>query len=186
VNRTYPVLTLWQPHCSLVRERIKWAETRGYKAPKSIIGQTIAIHAAKRKPKEDQRVGDYIVHEMGDDSWAMQRVNSLRYIPLPLGAIVATARLVDCLPMIEDPGLYHSLGDVPKRCLLVGSLDHSSKGAIDSLNLLRDGIGTGATDQLPYGNFTPGRWAWILDQIEPVDPPVLFVGGQGFSKRWQR
>jgi hypothetical protein len=34
------------------------------------------------------------------------------------------------------------------------------------------------TDQLPYGDFTPGRYAWLLDDVEPVDPPIPARGRQ--------
>ena len=31
-----------------------------------------------------------------------------------------------------------------------------------------------------YGDFTAGRWLWFLEDIEPLDPPVLAKGHQGF------
>jgi hypothetical protein len=40
------------------------------------------------------------------------------------------------------------------------------------------------SDQRPYGDFTPGRYGWVLSDIRMVNPPVPFTGGQGFSKRW--
>lgn len=42
-------LTLWQPWASLVIEGCKPFEFRGWRAPQSIIGQRIVIHAAARK-----------------------------------------------------------------------------------------------------------------------------------------
>jgi hypothetical protein len=44
------------------------------------------------------------------------------------------------------------------------------------------------TENVPedlFGNYAPGRWAWKLDDISPVDPPVLTKGAQGFW-RWRR
>lgn len=180
---TYPVLTLWEPWASLIACGVKTIETRSWKAPDKIIGQTIAIHAAKRKPYEDQRVGDWIMHEMADDSWAMtdeDRPTSSHFVRLPLGAIVATARLVECLPITERtwPQVRAHTHEIT-----VHPPDMEPR-------LLRwygdELVAENISDQRPYGDFAPGRWAWILDQVEPVDPPVLFVGGQGFSKQWHR
>ena len=28
---------------------------------------------------------------------------------------------------------------------------------------------TDVTDQLPYGDFAPGRWAWLLTNVQPTD-----------------
>lgn len=59
---------------------------------------------------------------------------------VPLGAIVATCRLADCVPTEEV----------------------KDRGA-----------------QRPYGDFTPGRWAWLLDDIIPLDPPEPARGARG-------
>jgi hypothetical protein len=34
------------------------------------------------------------------------------------------------------------------------------------------------TDQRPYGDFAPGRFAWILDGIEPLIDPIPATGHQ--------
>lgn len=43
-------LTLWQPWASLVVAGCKPYEFRGWRAPASIVGQRIVIHASARKP----------------------------------------------------------------------------------------------------------------------------------------
>ena len=30
-----------------------------------------------------------------------------------------------------------------------------------------------------YGDFSPGRWAWLLRDVRPVEPPVPWRGAQG-------
>ena len=42
-------LTIWQPWASLIMAGAKPYEFRGWRAPRSIIGQRIVIHAAARK-----------------------------------------------------------------------------------------------------------------------------------------
>ena len=32
----------------------------------------------------------------------------------------------------------------------------------------------------PYGDFSPGRWLWFLEDIEPLKPPIPAKGRQGF------
>lgn len=99
------VLTLHEPWASLVALEIKTCETRSWKAPDALIGQRIALHAAAKKPTADQRVGDWTVHEMAGGSWAMTvddddaRSCADDSAALPLGCIVATARLDACLPI---------------------------------------------------------------------------------------
>jgi len=43
-------LTIWQPWASLIMAGAKPFEFRGWRAPRSMIGQRIVIHAAKRRP----------------------------------------------------------------------------------------------------------------------------------------
>lgn len=177
-----PVLTLHQPWSSLIAVGIKRIETRSWPAPKSIIGQRIAIHAAKRKPMEDQQVGPYQVHEMADDSWAMHKADTLAFDPLPLGCIIATARLDASLPIVE-PSKVHPSSSLGMGCIATTQPNLSRS---PELMLWHDGetYGHVIEDQRPYGDFTPGRYGWVLSDIRMVNPPLPFVGGQGFSKRW--
>lgn len=94
---------------------------------------------------------------------------------LPLGAIVATARLVDCVPMIDGGPVRAPAGCVIDRM----ELRYWPTGGWNE----RDGNWRVIEDQRPYGDFRPGRWAWILTDIEPLEP-VPFKGGQGLSRSW--
>lgn len=48
-DRALKVLTIWQPLASLIIEGAKPFEFRGWRAPASLVGQRIVIHAAARK-----------------------------------------------------------------------------------------------------------------------------------------
>lgn len=96
---------------------------------------------------------------------------------LSLGAIVATARLVDCLPIVEDDECVY-LSWLTDEMLDQGgavaiSVDDEREPAC-RLTLWRPSAnGTGCEDtfigeQEPYGDFTPGRWAWLLDDVKPT------------------
>ena len=40
-------ISLWQPYASLIAAGVKTIETRGWAPPKRLMGQRIAIHAAR-------------------------------------------------------------------------------------------------------------------------------------------
>ena len=81
-----PVL-LWQPHASLIAAGVKTIETRGWAPPKGLIGQRIAIHAAKAIETSDvrgRRRHDRIAAALNDPEWDGN---------IPRGAVVCTAIL---------------------------------------------------------------------------------------------
>lgn len=57
-------------------------------------------------------------------------------------------------------------------------------GAVVAVATLADVISTEAAiqrypDQRPFGDYTPGRYAWLLENIEPFDRPIAASGRQG-------
>lgn len=179
--QTMKALTLWQPWASLVALGVKTIETRSwatrYRGP-------LAIHAATRKPKEYEQVGQYVVHEMSNGSWAAFLHDEDDIGPglrLPLGAIVATCTLTACAPIGGPYDFRTGLvegdeGDWPNQPVVVRQ--PPVLGLPEALILDHDGRQKDVTDQLPYGDFTPGRWAWLLDAIKPAVRPVPAKGHQ--------
>ena len=86
-------LTLHQPWAQLMVWGIKNIETRSWPAPRDLIGERIVIHAGKRKPRptdwniEVQRV-------------VLQRAGNSH--SMPMGAVVATARLIECMQVLSE------------------------------------------------------------------------------------
>ncbi len=168
------VLTLRQPWASLVALGVKSIETRSWST--SYRGP-LAIHAAVRRPRPAS-VGDWSPYVGALVGWAMEHYASGEIgappdAPLPLGAIVATCTLVDVVPMVE--------GHLPEQ-------SHVSVGRGLYLDTYTPGGGVATRDlygQRPYGLFEPGRYAWLLADVVPVDPPVPFRGGQGLSRTWE-
>ena len=76
-------LTLWQPWASLIVMGHKRFETRSWKRD-SLIEQRIAIHAAKRPPKDLSRD---LLHELA--------ALDLDPLGLPLGAVLGNAVVAD-------------------------------------------------------------------------------------------
>ena len=77
-----PAISLHQPWASFIAIGVKLYETRHWRPPSRLIGKRIVIHAAKRKPEND------------DIAWWHQIAGA--DAPLPKGAFVCTAVLLAC------------------------------------------------------------------------------------------
>ena len=158
-------ITLWQPWASLIAVGVKTSETRSWAAPQSLWGERIAIHAAKRLflfkdtegwPNELQDA----VSDMIDREYAMWKGN------LPLGAVVATARLRYCGQVTEEES-SHPLIHGKAKCAVKARgvwyhdfVDHQR----------HDGL----------GDYSLGRWVWFLGDVQRILPVIPARGYQGF------
>lgn len=164
-------LTLYQPWATLVAAGIKTIETRSWRT--SYRGP-LAIHAAAREPKAGEVVAGGVVsshrieyHDRVDEGWHWRAWGDDQPLHrLPVGAIVAVCRLVDCVPVVE-PRTHDYTGPHLRQ---------------DSDGLHFYNFGTGrcmaVDDQRPYGDFTPGRFGWLLEDIRPLPRPVPWRGRQ--------
>lgn len=126
-------LPLWQPWAQLVALGAKHVETRHWRAPASLIGNRIAIHATKTTRELWVCEQEPFKRRLGDSD-------------MHFGAIIATAILHRCTEMTE--------------------------GSIATLRDLDP-------DEHAFGLYEPGRFAWVLRDVELVDPPLPFRGSQG-------
>lgn len=160
------VLTIDQPYASLVALGAKWIETR---PNRTHVRGRIAIHASAKvrgRRGDWTEVGRYEIER--DASGYMLRGESLSWpYRLPTGAIVATAELYDCVPMVD----FWSLGGHPYLVVPHATLATTHSSSVD------------VADQMPFGNFASGRWAWLLRDVQRINP-VPFIGGQGWSRTW--
>ena len=91
-------ITLYQPWASLIACGAKTTETRSWRPPSKLIGQEIAIHAAKQPMKNlESTLAQAAARKLGG-TWPNN---------LPSGAIVATAKLVSAEQIKR-------LNDIPK------------------------------------------------------------------------
>jgi hypothetical protein len=148
-------LSLWHPWASLILFREKRCETRSWPAPRSALGQPLAIHATKTWHRAaliavfgEERLDGGEVDRTRPIWQALKRQGVTMLADLPLGAVIATCRLVDCV-------------------------------ATDSLRSLHRWRHLLTVDELDFGDFSPGRFAWVLDDVRPVEPPVPASGKQG-------
>jgi hypothetical protein len=135
-------ITLRQPYATLIAIGAKRSETRGwrtrYRGP-------LAIHAARAFPPEARALCSREPFRA-----ALQQGGYASPDALPLGAVVATCRLVDCLPTGRESGRQRDY--LPQR---------------DS-------------PEWAFGNYAPGRYLWLLEDVTAVWPPQLARGKQGF------
>ena len=83
-------ITLWQPQASWIALNWKTIETRTHERFKSLEGQRIAIHAAKKV--DESEIANRFLPPM--DGLGVQ--NYLTFINICRGKIVCTARVVEC------------------------------------------------------------------------------------------
>lgn len=165
-----PTITLWQPWASLVTLGIKTIETRSWAAPERLIGQRIGIHAARRIARLGEARETWDALPSGAYEATRSTENPTRFPPdgqivdpLPLGVLLGTVRLTACVPMVEnippqnewrEPWDILTLEPWPIRTAWRGF------GSAETIQAY--------ADQRPFGDFAPGRFAWLLDDPVPT------------------
>lgn len=150
---------MWEPWATLCVTGIKQYETRGYPPMPRVLGQRVAIHAAQRRvtPEEFNPLAlEAVSRALGTHSWD----DAVTY-----GAVLGTVGIQGAYRID-----YHEAGmHMARICKAVGDVPRSL------------GIETWiGTDLL--GDYSPGRWAWVLSDPERFDPPYPARGYQGWWK----
>jgi hypothetical protein len=167
-------LSLHQPWASAVALGVKTVETRSwstnYRGP-------LLIHATSRRPRDiwrhesDEDWPIWIDHialsgcwqaDEGDDGWWRYQFNG------PLGALIAMCDLVAVAPVptaeSEAVDWYTTPPGVRDRGW---GIAHDSSVEPDDPDWR---FYTVDESQRPLGDFTYGRFMWLLDNIEPIEP----------------
>jgi hypothetical protein len=175
-------ISLWQPWASLIACGAKPFETRHWAPPRELIGQTIAIHAAKKIDREIISFAEELVfgqHEAGGfdlgdkleathDQTPDELYGIFGQATLPIGCIVCTATLAgayQCGGLTKDAA--------GRECRVVASVRDGSRH--QQVAWLTAGI---PVDD--FGDYYEGRWAWWLTNVKPLNPPIAATGRQGF------
>lgn len=152
-------ITLTQPWATLVAIEAKKIETRSwatnYRGP-------LAIHAAKSYPRAARRLclEEPFLSALKAAGLIQYGLWHISNNDLPLGAIVATCELVDCVRIESYPISYSYYSAHPFR-----------------VNSIPPG-----EPELLFGDYTPGRYAWILADVKPLPESVPARGELGL---WQ-
>ncbi len=144
-------ITLWQPWASLLACGAKKYETRSWATR---YRGPIAIHAALKNP-----CGNDIFCNLSEKMIiaAYKALGNVSFKYLPRGVIIATAELIGCWPMQEVNSFTRPMESDCTREVTVYPLN----------------------GEILFGDWTPGRYAWELDNIKLLDEPIATKGKQG-------
>jgi len=145
-------ITLHQPWASLITLGKKKIETRSwytnYRGP-------LAIHASKSRRPWHMNLAwqEPFFSALAPIHHEIDGKIALRY---SFGCVIATCRLVNCLKILGNNGCYIFIGHCPFdfQYLPVNS------------------------NECHFGDYTPGRYAWILEDIKPLPESVPAKGRQ--------
>lgn len=131
---------------------------------------------------------DALLNDEGAHGWSL-------YAPLTFGAVVATCELVDVVPITDHyigRECVVNTGDGLDHCIPGETADDAPQYPLDYFVVRLDPIDMSdsylirdVSDQRPYGNYsTDGeqRYAWLLENVVPLDPPVPVRGRQGLFR----
>lgn len=152
-------LTIWQPWASLIIAGAKPYEFRGWRAPRSLIGQRIVIHAAAKKLD-------------GEEASALWHILVNRNVSADLELAAAETCLI---PAKAISVLNQALG---------GQLTFSA--GIGTAIIGEPRLGTEIAEEfgVPRANDSDreqhANWGWPMLEVEAWETPIPMRGAQGF------
>lgn len=155
-------ITLWQPWASLIACGAKKFETRSWATRHRGL---IAIHAGKQEWhltlfQGRRDIQEAIIFAFGGTPNHERGSAVGGNFNLPRGAIIATAELVGCYKVMQaDSGTPYVVKDGMRYFI-------------------------GENEQL-FGDWTPGRYAWELVNVQMLPEPISAKGKQGLWN-WER
>ena len=154
-------LSLTQPWASLVAIGAKQIETRSWSTP---YRGTMAIHAAKKFPMNAKEL---VNSEPFHSSLSKIKPDQKGWRILPAGAIVAVCELT-AVHRIPRSNQHFARFDFPTQHRLA-----SYPVVLPPLEW-RDGFGH--SHEFDFGDYTAGRYAWILTDVRALKEPIPCKG----------
>lgn len=148
-------ISLWQPWASAMAVGSKRIETRGWATDYRGL---VAIHAAKRVHKGEMASfhGSFLWRGALSPVGSFASGGPALWDLLPFGAVIAVGSLVDCVPTDEVLPEDRFWSRRPPNV------------ESDLLDWREDDL----------GDFSPGRFAWMFEDLHPLAVPVPFRGRQ--------
>jgi len=144
-------ITLTQPWATLVAIGAKKIETRSWRTD---YRGPLAIHAAKGKYNDE-----YLLQKIEPFYSALHAAGIVSRLQMPLGGVVAVCELVGVIPTAhfrESSPVYRRTGP---------------DGRYYRYELTKD--------EMQFGDYTPGRYAWLLADVQALAVPVPAKGALG-------
>ena len=137
-------LTLTQPWASLVACGAKRIETRTWAPPAALIGERIAIHAAKGWTEDARFIATTEPFKSAlREGYQRGLIERSSILDLPRGCVVAIATLMACYAMRGD-------GDDGWRTIQRLLIEQPHERA--------------------FGGYGAGRYAWVLRNVRAIEP----------------
>lgn len=144
-------ITLWLPWASLVAKGYKGIETRSWATK---YRGPIAIHAAASMPVWAKYLCMDFAIKLGIEGYTNSWLHELELGDGPFGKVVATANLADCIQVKHEDKFMNAC-----------------KATLEDDRIIEG-------NEYYFGDYTPGRYAWILEDIKPFAEPVPAKGKQ--------
>lgn len=170
---TYPALTIRQPWATaLVHPDLpKTIETRSRRLPAKYLGRDVAIISGSWTASEAFGIDgwsycwpmDPIQSANGTDEPELYpgqiegitiTIGGPDSIELPLGCIVGMVRFVECLPIVDPDGGWGWDDEEATQIYVHGGVLTAMGPGFEHDHY---------APNLPWGDYTPGRWAWVTD-----------------------
>lgn len=169
-------LTLWEPWASAIRVGAKTIETRSWGPPAFMVDpkdrKPILITAAKRWNRE--LLGHWtspILRPLIEQPPGFHDDARTMWKPDTLGTAVAAGWVI-AAHQVERP---EAEIDGPRDLVLyLDSLDEDPEPVAEAVS----GCWARSDIEVALGDYSDGRWAWILD-VQPIPEPFPIRGGQG-------
>lgn len=146
-------LTLTQPWATLVAIGAKKFETRSWK---TFYRGPLAIHAAKGFPKWAQELcfQEPFQPALGDHIKGLTSNTLILPKLLPTGCIVATCELTAIYPTLTEKGTSEGVRRIDPNGFIMPPDE----------------------PELSFGDYSPDRFAWVLENIQPLAEPIPAKG----------
>lgn len=172
-------LTVRQPWASLIVNGVKVIETRT--RPVWSVRGRIGIIAGLHEPADMSSVGDFTYWRRSPAGWIDRKgVHEVtgHEIEAHRGALIGTVELYDCVPIVATV----PVADWPKSDCINVHGRFAQMNRWDPMGIGGWLVAESLDDQLPYGDFTPGRFAWMLRDPEPLAEPIPMRGALGWQE----
>lgn len=170
-------VTLPPANAALVAAGVQTIVTLPTKPKALTAGDRLVIHAGTKLPKGGQHIGEFIVDDDGEGPYLVRRVGRYSGEPLLMfthpGHIVASAVVRDVVPIANFFTASCPGDDTPHLCMYGDQSARLYPGSEEPQH------GDDVTDQLPFADFTPGRWAVLLDDVTPTTDRCPACWGEG-------
>lgn len=172
-------ITLHSPWSDLIAIGAKSVETRSWPAPPAAIGQRLAIHSGKTF---HTYAHDFLVES--EEAQAAFREHGISpYTGLAGDFQWDNDRELGFLENAETRFLFgHTRGCVVAVGTLADCVRMATSRSLSGRFLTRRGWHELTADERAFGDFSDGRYAWVLTDVVRLDPPIP---ARGYQQIWQ-